>query len=258
MAILRLSGSVGNGSSKRGIPHNDPADIIKVRDRFVELGYQWVRGVTTGKDINLIKAIKLLQSIIKGHSKVDTGDGRIDLHGTTHRWMAAQNAPGWVNMTGKSGVGWKIAYFNSGNSWTTSWMLEKIILAGLLYRGKALVAGISNAPPMWVRDCSPAKGGKADGHKSHQTGIDVDMRLPLLPPDTNKFDQLRGHDYTKRFYRDAALIQVESIKNCMNTKYIFFNDPEFIKKRLSTRQPNHSEHYHIRIKPPVRIEGAYM
>ena len=258
MATLRLSGSVGNGTSKRGIPHNDPADIIKVRDRFIELGYTWVRGVTTGKEIKLIKTIKLLQSIIKGHSKVDTGDGRIDLHGTTHRWMAAQNAPRWVNMTGKSGLGWKIAHFDHGNSWTTSWMLEKIILAGLLYRGKAVAAGISDAPPMWVRDCSPAEGGKAGGHKSHQTGIDVDMRLPLLPPDTNKYDQLRGHDYTKRFYRTAALLQVESIKSCMNTKYIFFNDPEFIKKRLSTRQQNHSEHYHIRIKPPGRIEGVYL
>jgi hypothetical protein len=258
MAILRLSGSVGNGSSKRGIPHNDPADIIKVRDRFVELGYIWVRGVTTGKDIKLIKAIKLLQCIIKGHSKVDTGDGRIDLRGTTHKWMAAQNAPGWVNMIGKSGLGWKIAYFDNGNSWTTSWMLERISLAGLWYRGKVLFAGISDAPPMWVRDCSPAQGGRAGGHKSHQTGIDVDMRLPLLPPDTNKYDQLRGREYNRRFHRAAALIQVESIKNRMNTKCIFFNDKEFIKKRLSTRQANHSEHYHIRIKPPVRIEGAYM
>jgi len=258
MAILRLSGSVGNGRSKRGIPHNDPADIIKVRDRFVELGYIWVRGVTTGKDKKLIKAIKLLQCIIKGHSKVDTGDGRIDLRGRTHRWMAAQNAPGWVNMTGKSGVGWKSARFDRGNSWTTSWMLEKIILAGLWYRGKILFAGISDAPPMWIRDCSPAEGGRAGGHKSHQTGIDVDKRLPLLPPDTNKFDQLRGRDYTRRFYRAAALLQVESIKKCMDTKNVFFNDPEFIRKRLSTRQANHSEHYHIRIKPPGRIEGAYM
>lgn len=258
MAIFRLSGSVGNGSSKNGIPHNDPADIIKVRDRFVELGYVWVRGVTTGKDAKLIKAIKLLQSMIKGHSKVDTGDGRIDLRGTTHRWMAAQNAPGWVNMTGKSGAGWRIAHFDHGNAWTTSWMHERIVLAGLWYRGKVMFARISDAPPMWIRDCSPAEGGRARGHKSHQTGIDVDMRLPLLPPDTNKYDQLRGHDYTRRFYRAAALLQVESIKNRMDTKYIFFNDPEFIKKRLSTRQKNHSEHYHIRIKPPVRIEGTYM
>ena len=45
-------------------------------------------------------------------------------------------------------------------------MLEKIILAGLLYRGKAVAAGISDAPPMWVRDCSPAEGGKAGGQNA--------------------------------------------------------------------------------------------
>ena len=111
---------------------------------------------------------------------------------------------------------------------------------------------------MWVRDCSREKGGKTTGHKSHQTGLDMDMRLPLNPPDTNKFDQLKGHDYDKRFHRAAALSQVQAIKQVMYTKYIFFNDPEFIKKRLSTKQKNHSEHYHIRIKPPVKIDGVYM
>ena len=65
MAVLQLTGSVGKGSSKKGIPHNDAADVIKVRDRFVELGYEWVAGVTNGKDKKLIKAIKLLQCIFK-------------------------------------------------------------------------------------------------------------------------------------------------------------------------------------------------
>jgi hypothetical protein len=55
MAVLQLTGSVGNGSSKKGIPHNDPADVIKVRDRLFELGYVWVAGVTNGKDKNLTK-----------------------------------------------------------------------------------------------------------------------------------------------------------------------------------------------------------
>jgi len=258
MAVLRLSGSVGTGSSKKGIPHNETADITKVRDRLVELGYTGISGVTNGKDKKFVKTIKLVQCIFKAHSKLDTGDGRVDLHGTTHKWLAAQNAPGWVNMTGKAGIGWKSAKFDHGNSWTTSWMHNRICAAGIWYRGKAFMQGVSDAPPLWIRDCSPEFGGKARGHKSHQTGIDVDMRLPLLPPDTNSFDQLKGYDYDKRFYRAAALLQVEAIKLAMNTKYIFFNDPEFIKKRLSTRQKNHSEHYHIRIKPPARIEGMYM
>lgn len=257
MATLILTGSVGEGKAKGSIPHNEIADVIKVSNRFVELGYHWVSGVSDGKNKDLIRLIKFFQTICKGHSKFDSGDGRIDLHGNTHKWLAAVNAPGWVNMEGRSGIGWQIAKFDHGNSWTTTWMLEKLNLAGLLYRGMdAINFDVSDAPAMWVRDCSPEKGGKATGHKSHQTGLDMDMRLPLLPPWTKDFTQLKGKEYDKKFHRKAALLQCEAIKNAMDTKYIFFNDPEFIKKRLTTHQDNHSEHYHLRIKPPARIEGV--
>ncbi len=186
------------------------------------------------------------------------GDGRIDLHGTTHKWLAAKNAPGWVDMTGKSGIGWRVTSdlaFNGKNSFATTWMLERIVAAGILYQTKALF--VSDDPPMWIRDTSRKNGGKTRGHKSHQTGLDVDMRLPLLPPKTDEWFQLKERTYDKYFHREAALVQVEAIKAAMNTKYIFFNDLEFISKSLTTRQDNHGEHYHVRIKPPVREEGTF-
>ena len=255
MAILKLSGSVGNGNSTKGLPHNDPADFAKVRDRFVELGYKWVAGKTSPKNREFINLIKLFQCIIKGKSKLDSGDGRIDLHGNTHRWLAAQNAPGWIDMTGKQGIGWRMTPLKHvKNSWTTTWMCDRIQLAGMAYKTKAML--VSNDPPMWIRDLSPMVGGRASGHKSHQTGLDVDMRLPLLPPKTNAWDKLAGNNYTALFHYEAALAQVESIKTMMNTKYIFFNDPRF--KHLCSKEPNHGNHYHIRIKPPVRIDGMYM
>ncbi len=259
MAVLKLSGSVGSGNSTKGLPHNDPADFQKVKARFVELGYRWVAGETNPKSQQFIKLIKLFQCITKGKPKLDSGDGRIDLHGNTHRWLAAQNAPGWVDMTGKSGIGWRVTSglaFGGANSWTTTWMKERIERAGLAYKTKAIF--LSNDPPLWIRDMSPAMGGDAKGHKSHETGLDVDMRLPLLPPKSDVWDQLNNHTYTKYFYFDAAIAQVESIKMMMDTKYIFFNDPRFIKKGLTTNQANHSEHYHVRIKPPARIDGSYM
>ena len=86
MATLILSGSVGAGGN------NNPDDVKKVVDRFVELGYTWVSGATKGNEKELVRTIKLFQSTCKGKAQAHNGDGKISLHGNTHRWLAAQNA----------------------------------------------------------------------------------------------------------------------------------------------------------------------
>jgi hypothetical protein len=256
MAVLKLSGSVGEGGN------NDPADVEKVVARFVELGYTWVSGITKGNASKLIKTIKLFQSTCKGKGQANNGDGKISLHGNTHKWLAAKNAPAWVKIYGQAGLGWTTTtrlepsdYKESNGGYGTSWLLERINWAGFTYSSRA-VFSVSDAPPLWVRECSPAEGGDAYGHKSHETGIDMDIRLPLLPPQTNKWTQLKAHNYTELFHYEAAIVQLESIRATMDPKNVFFNDKRFIGKGLSTHEANHSEHYHIRIKPPTRIEGV--
>lgn len=259
MATLILTSSVGSGKSQKGIPHNKPEDVIKIRNRLVELGYVWISGITLGTEAEFIRVIRLFQSIIKGSGKLDKGDGRIDLGGETHRWLAAKNAPGWVKLFGQTGYGWRsTADFKVDNGgYTTTWMEERIRWAGFEYMTKAFLGGISDAPPLWIRECSPAKGGDASGHKSHETGLDVDIRLPLLPPKTNDWDMLGPSTYTDWFHFDAAVAQLKAVKWCMAPKYVFFNDPRCISQKLCTSEPNHGNHYHIRIAPPVRIEGTY-
>lgn len=261
MATLKLTGSVGTGTPKSGLPHNNPEDVAKVRDRFIELGYTWVAGTMTGKESEFIRTIKLFNSTCKGSGKADNGDGRVDRHGVVHRWLAAQNAPGWVDMTDYYGIGWQRTdlEFKVKNSHTTTWMHDRIIRAGFEYKAKAINGGNWDFPPLWIRDLSPPNGGGATGHKSHETGIDVDMRLPLLPPNSHLWTRLQGHKYTEKFHRQAALIQVEAIWAKMDPKNVWFNDPEFAKKNLSSdKEPNHGNHYHIRIKPPIPIEGDYL
>lgn len=261
MATLILSGSVGDGGKQGGKPHNDPSDVAKVVSRFVELGYTWVSDSTTGSEKEFIRTIKLFQSIYQGSGKADKGDGRVSPQGKTHKWLAALNAPGWVNMMGKWGAGWILTpdldFKDKENCWTTTWMEERIRWAGFEYNFRAFY-GITDPPLLWIRDCSPKKGGTAPGHKSHQTGLDIDIRLPLLPPHTKDWIKLNASNYTELFHREAALLQCEIIKERMETKYIFFNDPEFTKKRLTSYEPNHSNHFHVRIKPPERIDGISM
>lgn len=255
MAILKLSGSVGFGGN------NSSDDVKKVVDRFVELGYTRVAHCKTGKEPDMVLAIKLIQSMTKGSGKIDKGDGKISLHGDTHRWLAAQNAPAWVKVWSESGIGWQSTadYTEDNGGFATSWLRDRLTWTGIAYRAAALIS-VSDAPPLWVRECSPKKAGKnPTGHKSHETGIDVDIRLPLLPPHTNDWFQLKAHNYTKLFHFEAAKLQCEMIKKHMDSKYIFFNDPRFTDDlRLTTHEDNHSEHYHVRINPPMRIDGTFM
>ena len=61
----------------------------------------------------------------------------------------------------------------------------------------------------------------------------------------------------KKFDRAASQAQLEAIKEQMNTRFRFFNDPKFIGMRLCSKEnATHDNHYHIRIKPPSRIEGV--
>lgn len=270
MATLFLSGSVGSGHAKKGVPHNDAADVTAVCDRLVELGYDWISGVTSGTDKDFIRAIRLFQSICQGSGKLDSGDGRVDPEGNTHRWLAAENAPGWVKIFGKSGFGWQCTndFIEDNGGFTTTWMLEAINAAGTAYKvqliglsltglGLALLP-VKDAPPMWVRECSPRKGGDAKGHGTHETGLDVDMRLPLLPPDHLKWTDLGSNGFkSKKFNRLAAQFQLAAINAAMNPQLVLFNDPEFIRLRLCTKHVNHDQHFHIRIKPPARKEGVY-
>ncbi|MEZ5574162.1 MAG: hypothetical protein R3F44_00390 [Candidatus Competibacteraceae bacterium] len=105
---------------------------------------------------------------------------------------------GWSQKMHQGGSRYSIKMGLAGNApvilkrvfggYCSSWLYNRLWWAGIIYRGLCFFYQIADALPMWVRECSPTKGGDAVGHASHETGIDMDMRLPLLPPDTDKRD----------------------------------------------------------------------
>ena len=292
MATLILKGSIGAGKARGKRPHNDPDDFRIVRKRFVKLGYSWVGKIKSPSDKEFIRVIKLFQSICSGSTSpqasrsssewklsrwrtkefnmLSVADGRMDPGGLTHRWLAAKNAPGWVKINGRSGLGWRCSHTLHGEH-TTTWMLDAIQRTGRAYVANLLKRHASVAVPMtaakvglltaplWIRECSSEKGGKIPGHGSHQTGLDVDMRLPMLPP--NQWNQFMINFDDSRYDQESAMLQLQAIKSSMNlhrslARKPLFNDPDLIKLRLCRKDnATHRNHFHVRISPPTRVDG---
>lgn len=277
MAKVIISASVGKNGD------NDMSDVKVIRKRFRELGFHWVSKKGIGNSPDLIRAIELFQLIFKGiakyEKKVSGVDGLVSKNGNTHKWLAAINAPGWTKIFGEKGVGWTTTvdnlrksggspYIESNGGYGTTWLLNTIKGAGRAYSKTWKIT----YPLMWVRDCSPLKGGLAKGHASHQTGIDVDFRLPLKADPILKiadptWDYLKTRSQRqKRLFREAVDAQLKALASQPLVKYIFYEDDTARpgEKKMHTKwrkvrvESNHEHHFHVRIKPPIRIEGQIL
>ncbi len=57
MAEILLGGTVGDGRSKNGISHNEPEDVITIRNRFIELGYSYDVEDADGKKVDWLSKV---------------------------------------------------------------------------------------------------------------------------------------------------------------------------------------------------------
>ncbi|WP_039989049.1 penicillin-insensitive murein endopeptidase [Paraglaciecola arctica] len=312
MSRIVLSGSVGPGGD------NHEADIGIVRDRLRQLGFSWIGGTGGGTARHFVRAIKLFQAITTGETKfVDRNhSGRISVGRGTHRWLAAVNAPRWIQIMGHREIGWSTTemtaplteaaaggtpYLLHNGGWGTSWIVDMLNAAGRDYIRRVrdtyfppdlrppvpwndrnpnpgpftplawdrISMHRDPMPPMWVRDCAPAQGGRADYHGSHETGLDVDMRLPLLDSSNGAtatnvpWRYLAGRSARQQhFNRTAARAQLESLVAQSVVQVIGFDDdtaataPDKLHRIRKVRPwANHKDHFHVRIQPPARTDG---
>ena len=272
MARIVLSDSVGRGCK------NAPADVAAVRQRLRTLGCHWVSSSGAGDQADFVRTIWLFQAICKGRAKLTRGggvDGKISRHGFTHKWLAAPNAPGWVKIYGRHGKGWcstvdrlgpstGTPYTESNAGYGTTWILDVVKKAALAYSS----SWKPNYPLMWIRDCAPTKGGSAKYHGSHETGLDIDLRLPLKPVAGLLPDPTWTYLGTKalrreHLYREAVEAQLKAIVAQPLVSAVGYEDDTALpgQAKLHTKwskvQPwsNHAHHFHLRIKPPKMITG---
>ncbi len=249
---LELHASVGSG----GV--NNPDDVQALKERLIELGYNWLR-VDSVVDQTTIDTIRLFQSIMRGRSTVGgTGvDGRVDVPGLTLSWLQASNAPRWQEMPAGSGAegffNVELADPNDEHDFGTDWMAETIRSAGALYKQDYIDTAGGPAALLTVNDVSLPRGGNTPDHAGHETGLGCDLRLPRTDgtaPGATTW-QTAGYDRAAMRAMLTALRDAEVAGETLVTQ-VFFNDPVLIGEGLCTNEPGHDNHVHFDIQPPTR------
>ncbi|WP_336361457.1 N-acetylmuramidase domain-containing protein [Haladaptatus sp. ZSTT2] len=237
-----LSASVGTGGT------NNPDDVRALKQRLVDLGFDWLT-VDTTADAALVAVINLVQSIKNGRNDV-AGDGRVDVPGDTYDWLRATNAPHWQLMPlGGAGDG----FFNferndpaDTHDYGTDWMAETVTDAGAHYRDNYLNTN-PDAALLTVNDVSLPHGGDTPDHAGHETGMACDLRLARTDGNTG------GITWTSPTYdRDAMRAVLEAFGAQPLFSRALFNDTTLIAEGLCQQHAGHDDHVHIDIAPPTR------
>ena len=170
-----LSESVGLNAK------NQKHDVVTVKERLSSLGFDWIT-INETIDDETIDVIKLFQSIIRGRQSINA-DGKIDVPGITYFWLNSDNAPHWLPLDDGSKTDKTLGYYNStkiddndDHYYGTNWLIDTIKLAGRIYYENYIIAN-NNSSVIYINELAKPKGGKYEPHKSHQTGLNADIRL---------------------------------------------------------------------------------
>jgi len=246
MPPVNIKKSVGLG----GV--NNSADVRTVKARLIELGFDWltaddVMGPTT------VKTIKLFQGIKNGRNQVNImgNDGRIDPGGDTHKWLAADNAPRWMQMPpGSPAEGFhnhELTQTNDAHDFGVDWLADTLRATGLAYKEDYLSVN-PNAALLTLNDFSLPQGGDTPMHATHETGLACDIRLP------RKNGQTGGITVGQNSYdRKAMRAMILAFRRQTLASRVLLSDQTLVAEGLCIAAQGHADHAHFEVKPPARI-----
>lgn len=234
---------------------NQPDDVLAVKTRLVELGFNFITADNVMGPIT-IKAIRLFQAIKNGLNVVTDprNDGRVDVGGDTLRWLQAANAPRWQRMPGGSAaegfLNDNIADINDNHDFGTSWMAETLRATGQAYRADFL-SGHPQAALLHINDTSLPQGGDTPVHATHESGLASDIRLPHRDGTVGGITV----NSTGIYDRAAMRAMILAFRRQPQFSRVFLSDDILAGEGICQRLQGHLNHAHFEIKPPVRVAG---
>ncbi|HEX8556696.1 MAG TPA: penicillin-insensitive murein endopeptidase [Pyrinomonadaceae bacterium] len=124
---------------------------------------------------------------------------------------------------------------DGADQWGTEATIHKIEEIGRRW------AALHPSVPFAVGDISRRGGGVLPPHKSHQRGVDVDIR-PLRRDGQNQPVDYMRPEYSRELTRELVRV----IREVEPGAVIFFNDGELIRERLTQHLSGHHNHLHVR------------
>jgi N-acetylmuramoyl-L-alanine amidase len=242
-APFTLSASVGDGG------RNVAADVRALKEHLISLGYNWLV-LNSTMDAATMRMIRLFQSIIAGRNSV-SGDGRVDVPGTTYGWLRAANAPRWQLMpAGSAAEGFvndELADTNDQHDYGTDWLADTLRAAAADYLASYL-ASHTGAALLTVNDASLPQGGDTPDHAGHETGLACDLKLP-------RTDGRAGSITTTSatYDRAAARAQLQALRRQPLVSRVLLNDAVLIGEGLCIQAAGHDNHIHFEIRPPAQV-----
>ena len=139
-------------------------------------------------------------------------------------------------------------YSNSSRQWGTPKTIRALVQICRRFRAKGIgtisqpMANIK--PIVGIGDISFKKGGLMKPHKTHQTGLDIDIRPCRTDP------AWQPVDIHSPFYdQENTKLLIKIFIRHPNVKHILFNDPKILKisPKISSCD-GHDNHFHVTMK----------
>lgn len=240
---LTLGAAVGAGRA------NQTADVLRVQERLAELGFDVKVDGDYGS--NTLRGIRLYEAIVTGREHVSDTTGFITPGGLLHRALASPDSVRWQRLPA-SGTGF-VNTDTDGFSWATDRLVQVVISAGERYQQSHRDAH-PGAARIGLNDASRRAGGNNADHETHETGLDLDVRLPRTDGTHGTIAGAANYD------REATYRMIAAFASDPRVERILFSDNVLLqriansnaswKHKVAHGGAVHRDHIHVDVSPP--------